>query len=320
MKNKALLFAFLGIIMVLVGAPLLAQSSAKSKVLNQNVTLTIQVNVANATIVVDNMVLNGNSIVLPIGPHTIKVSAPGYIDFTQRVEMRANTTVRADLKPQSYPLSFASHVKGITIYIDGVQIAGTAFNVGFGTHAIRIIANGYQEYSSTVDVSGPLVINVPLVPIGYTLSVSANVHGATVAINNIAKGELPYSEVLPPGSYTVVISAPGFMSYATNVNLNGPISINAKLQEERPAVLNFVLPKGFLDPESRDPHSQIRVYLDGKPINTKRELTGIQVSAGRHRISISSGDLYVQTADMEFEGGITYTLELFMELRVKASR
>jgi hypothetical protein len=229
------------------------------------------------------------------------------------------TVVNAQLTATSFPLTITTNVRGAAIFVDNAQISGNVVNVSQGAHTVKVTAKGYQDYVTTVDVSGPVAINAQLVVMGYALSVTSNVQGASVFINNVEKGQTPYSEVLPPGPYTVLVSAPGYVSYTTSVNLNGPISVNARLSEARPAIVNLVLPKGLVDQHGRE-FNQIKVFIDGKQVNVKRDLTGIPVAAGRHKIAVSSGDLYVESESIDFAGGATYTIELIMELRVNNPR
>ncbi len=122
------------------------------------------------------------------------------------------------------------------------------------------------------------------------LSVNANVTGAQVMVNNVAKGAAPYAESLPIGTYTVRVFADGYLDYQANVSLTQPVALNIQLQPKpmAPATLAVVIPRPFVDPDLRpgDPQTTIQIWVDDKLVNPKRELAGIQIPPGKHRVRI----------------------------------
>jgi PEGA domain len=289
-------------------------------------TLTVVVNVPGAVIYVDNQQLPGNQMKVPGGLHNVKVMADGYLAFNGPVNVNGNTTFPVNLQPAprprpvGFPLSVNVNVPSAAVFIDGVQVRGTAI-VSPGPHTVQVAAPGYQGYSATVNVSGPLTMNVPLYPAGFALTVNSNVPGAMVAVNNIPKGPAPYSEVLPPNTYTVRVSARGFVDYVATVSLDRPLVINAPLQPVfLPSTLSFVIPQPYHDPDARpeDPRSEVRIFIDGRLVNPHREMERIPVQPGRHRIRVASGAFSVDVGDLEVMPGTSYVLELGMEVKVRA--
>ena len=55
-------------------------------------------------------------------------------------------------------------------------------------------------------------------------------------------------------------------------------------------------------------------------MNPHREMDRIPVAPGRHRIRIASGAFSVQMGDFDVQPGISYVLELGMDVKVRASR
>jgi PEGA domain len=139
-------------------------------------TLTVVVNVPGAVIYVDNQQLPGNQMKVPGGLHNVKVMADGYLAFNGPVNVRGDTTFPVNLqaaapppppppmRPAGYPLSVFVNVPSAAVFIDGAQTQGTAI-VSPGPHTVQVAAPGYQGYSTTVNVRGPLTLNVPLYPI-----------------------------------------------------------------------------------------------------------------------------------------------------------
>ncbi len=317
-------------------------------------TLTVIVNVPGAVVLVDNQQLPGNQARVTGGTHNVQVMADGFLPFNGPVMVRGDMAFPVNLQPAGqpnptaqplqlnpqaqpleqpnptaqplpaqpagFPLSINVNVPNAMVFVDGVQVQGVPL-VDAGQHSVQVSADGYQDYTSTVNVAGPLAVNVVLNPLGYQLTVNSNVANAVVVVNNVEKGPVPYSEILPPSTYTVRVSAQGFVDYVATVSLSRPIVINAPLKPAiPPSTLSFVIPPTFLDPDMQpnDPQAMIRIFIDGRLVNPGRELERIPVLPGRHRIRIASGALNVQLADMEIRPGTSYVLELGMSVKVRA--
>ena len=219
--------------------------------------LTVAVNASNAVIYVDNVQLPGNATRVTGGPHNVKVVADGYLAFNGPVVVTRDQTFTVNLQPAQpvqpvgFPLTIRVNVRDAAVFVDGVQVQGVPV-VPYGQHTVQVSANGYQDYSTVVNVAGPMALDVMMTPMGFLLTVSANVPNAQVTVNNMRKGAVPYSEYLPPAVYTVRVSARGFVDYVATVSLDRPLSINVPLQPALlPSTLSFVIPAPFLDPDSR---------------------------------------------------------------------
>ncbi|HVP17944.1 MAG TPA: PEGA domain-containing protein [Spirochaetia bacterium] len=291
-------------------------------------TLTVVVNVPGAVIYVDNQQVPGNQTKVTGGPHNLKVIADGYLAFNRPVVVTGDQTFSVNLQPaprlqpMGFPVSVNVNVPDAVVFVDGVQVQGTPIVVP-GQHSIQVSADGYQDYSVSVNVTGPIALDVVLNPISYQLTVNSNVPNAMVVVNDIAKGRVPYSEYLPPDTYTVRVSARGFVDYVATVSLDRPLVIDASLQPVAlPSTISFVVPQPFLDPDMRpgDPQSQVRIFIDGRLVNPRREMDRIPIQPGRHRIRIASGAFSVQLADMDIMPGTSYVLELGMDVKVRAMK
>ena len=68
-------------------------------------------------------------------------------------------------------------------------------------------------------------------PTTHTLTVTGNVGNATVLINGEQRStSLPATLTLSPGTYTVLVRAPGYREFSQSVNLNSNQTVNANLQ------------------------------------------------------------------------------------------
>jgi hypothetical protein len=279
--------------------------------------LTVYVNVKGALIFVDGEQISGNVANVMGGSHSITVTANGFQDYNATVNVNGPLTINAQLQAQSFPLTINVNVNGALIFVDGAQISGNVANVMGGSHSIRVTANGYQDYNATVNVNGPLTLNAQLQAQSFPLTINVNVKGALIFVDG-AQISGNVANVMG-GSHAIRVTANGYQDYNATVNVNGPLTLNAQLQASM-ATLNFVFPQSYLDPSNREAIGQVKIFVDGQFVNPKREVSGIQIAAGRHTVYISSGGLFVQAGNFDFSAGTSYTIELFMELRVRASQ
>ncbi len=316
MKHTLRFFMLLTLVLLTAAGSVFAQGLLAKKMWN----LTIAVNVPNAVIYVDNVLVPGNIAKVAGGAHNVKVHADGYADFNGPVTVSGHMTYSVRLVPLGFPLTIRVTTPNASIFLDGNDITGTVPYVAPGSHALRVTAPGFMDYNSSISVMAAQAIDVALQPAGFLLSINANVPNAAVTINNLAKGGVPYSEYLPPGAYSVRVSANGYNDYVANVMLDRAVPLNVQLQPAvLPSTLTFVLPPAFRDPESRggDPQSQVRIYIDNKLVNTGRDLDRIPIAPGRHVVRVSSGSFSTQLGELVVQPGMSYMIELAFELRVR---
>ena len=93
---------------------------------------------------------------LLIGQHQLRLSKQGYADYNGQITIREGETT-----PVSATLSNATNITisctnpQATLYIDGVQ-QGTASGTkqtSFGQHSVRLVAEGWREYTGTINVT-----------------------------------------------------------------------------------------------------------------------------------------------------------------------
>ncbi|AFZ66591.1 DUF4384 domain-containing protein [Deinococcus peraridilitoris] len=103
------------------------------------------------------------------GTYRVRVSAPGYADYTTTVTVRAGATlnVSAALQAEKVPLRIVSNVENARIFVDGRE-AGTirdrdlTVNLERGDYEITVIAPGHRASVQTVQVrnAGNLTVNL----------------------------------------------------------------------------------------------------------------------------------------------------------------
>jgi len=317
MKSPARMLTLTAVVVIVAAASVFGQGFTAKKIWD----LTISVNAPGALIYVDNILVNGDTTKVTGGPHSVKVHADGYFDFNGPVVVSGNQTFNIQLRPQGFALQIQVNVPNATVLIDGADVTGMVPNVMPGPHTVEVNATGFRPYTTTVNVAGPVTMNVQLKRMpGFPLTVIANVPNATVMLNNIEKGGTPYTEYLPPGPYTLRVSAPGYADFVTDIALNKAMSMNVQLQRQLPPPsFSVIIPPAYLNPEQRqgDPRSQIRVFVDGQQVNSRNETERFQVQPGRHSIKVASGALSIEVGDIDMQPGTSYSFELSMDLKVR---
>ncbi len=251
------------------------------------------------------------------GTYEVRVSAPGYADFNQRMNVRSPTQVNAILQGMSSQITISSNVNGADVYINGNPAGKTPFSAQLpsGSYMLQVKARGYMDYQDNIVVgNGPLQVNAVLQPLGYQLSVNANIQGALVFVNGQQVGQTPFAATLPPGNYNLIVRAQGFIDYPAQLSLNGPQTVNAILQSAM-ASYQFRIPESFLN-RGRDKETgrdrNVQLWVDGV-LDT--DLQG-QLTAGRHVLRFVSGALAVET-QVDIRLGRSYVFEPFIGINVK---
>ncbi len=190
--------------------------------------LTIQANPANAAIFIDNAQIKGNATVITLGTHSVKVTAPGYIDFTTAVNVTGNMTLPVTLQAATVALTIQANPGNAVIFIDNGQIKGNVATVTLGTHTVKLSAPGYIDFTTSVNVTAAMTLPVTLQPATVALTIQANPANAAIFIDNgQIKGN---TATVTLGTHTVKVSAPGFIDFTTSINVTAATTLPVTLQ------------------------------------------------------------------------------------------
>jgi len=213
-------------VLLVMPASLFAQRKATQTVTSSFV-LTVTVNPANATVVVDGASAKGNAFTVAAGNHTVQVSAPGYQNFQTTVAVAANMSLPVNLVPSNFTVSFQVNPSNASVTVDGQQAKGNVFTLAPGQHTVIAGAVGYETYQSTFNVSGNITIPVTLTSVMYSVQIQVNPNNATVTLDGQAsKGN--YFNVMP-GNHTLVASAPGYQTYQSTITVTATATIPVNL-------------------------------------------------------------------------------------------
>jgi hypothetical protein len=223
----------------------------------------------------------------------------------QRAIERRAPAPNVIVAPQNlnYDLVISSNVNGADVIINGNPAGRTPFRaqVPSGSYTLLIRAQGFLEFSQNIVVNnGPTQINAVLQPLSFQVSVNANVQGAAVIINGQQLGQTPFATALVPGTYALIVRAPGYLDYQAQIAVNGPQAINAGLQQAT-ATWQFQIPDTFADKRGQEQRRNLQLSLDGVQQNS---FSG-QIFPGRHTIRIAMGGLAVET-QVDIQAGRSY--------------
>jgi len=142
-------------------------------------------------------------------------------------------------------LSILCNITGARVYLNGELAGYTKPNFSVlllpGRYTVRVAMERYKPFETVIQMtSNPLTLNVMLEPESagpppgarFNLTVTSNVAGAQVYLNNAPVGAAPLSLQVQRGSYSVRVSAPGYQDYLASVNVSGHTAVNAVLQSQ----------------------------------------------------------------------------------------
>ncbi len=177
---------------------------------------------------------------VPVGPHSVTISKPGYTTVTKTVEIAANQrpVITVALQPVAATLAITSEPSGAAVFLDGHDTGKQTpaqLSVNPGTHQLVFRKDGYFEQSSVANAASNQTVPVAavLVLAGRTdqiqsvggkfklfggknnsdmgrLKVKTEPKGAYITINGKPAPDASPSEfLLNPGTYEVRMQLTG---------------------------------------------------------------------------------------------------------------
>jgi Domain of unknown function (DUF4384)/PEGA domain len=211
-----------------------------------NGTLAITSNAPNSSVLVDGTLI-GNapvSVAAVPGSHTIRISAPGYGDYNQTVNVNAGQTTAVNARLNALQQNGTLQIlapNGSSVFVDNRLVAnGSITGVATaGNHAIRVTLDGYSDFNQTVNVNvGQTTVvdarNLQAIVTNGTLRINSQ-SGAEVYVNGQFQGNLTGSSAelpLAAGQYAITVRLAGYRDFQQNVVVSGGrvTVVNANLQ------------------------------------------------------------------------------------------
>ncbi|MBB6099531.1 archaellum component FlaG (FlaF/FlaG flagellin family) [Deinobacterium chartae] len=111
----------------------------------------------------------GNFANLNEGSYRVRVTAPGYEDYTTTVNVRAGTTVtvNAQLRSEQSRVTLRSNVEGAVVFVNGRQMGtisrgGLSLTLDRGVYEFVVIAPGYRTSVSRVELRADVTLTTNL--------------------------------------------------------------------------------------------------------------------------------------------------------------
>jgi hypothetical protein len=252
------------------------------------------------------------------GPGTIQASPGGGAGTIKSTPIPMTPQPIAPGKPLQpvkvlFSLTVNANAPGAQVSVNGTAIgqAPAQAMLEGGEYQISVTAPGYEPYSRSVKVRGNTSHDAVLRQLLNRLSVTANIPGAEVYLNNAKAGNAPFLVDLLPGTYNLRVAAPGFQDFNTVIFMNGPQAVNAALAPLF-ATVSVSLPSQYLNRDQGAPRPALELFIDG----ARQSGLQAQVSPGQRTIRVTAGFLSFESS-IVVEAGRSYTIEPALSLNVK---
>ncbi len=202
--------------------------------------------------------------------------------------------------------------QGAVVRVDGRNVGVTpldALELSPGEYQVRVQAEGYREFSTSVSIEGGgavTTLNVELIPRWAAITFNSEPAGASLSVDGETLGSTPVTAELMEGGHTYVLTLAGHKP------LRGRVAVVAgKVQELQAAELDLVDGKLILDSNPREAN----VTLDG----TFRGQTPLDLylSPGElHEIGMSRLGYASQSFQVELQSGENRSESVDLEAKV----
>lgn len=224
--------------------------------------LSLLTNPSGADIYIDNRYLGRSplNVTLEEGSKNLRIEKSGYETYTETFMLNRSISRSISLTPQvvNYRLSINSSPSNARVYINGNYEGRTPLTTTLreGQYNVQLTSDGYEDFTTTVNLDRDRQINATLYGRKARLSVETEPSNASVFIDNSYVGRSPVSVDLEGGRHTVRVEKSGYLTESRDVNLSSGTSstLRIPMQEEKPiARINI----------SSDP-SNARIFINGK--------------------------------------------------------
>lgn len=160
---------------------------------------------------------------IKMGQHTIKVTKKDYYNYSEMVQVKANTTTyvsaRLEPVPRTGSIYINSTPSNAKAYLDGAYRGRTPLtisNLEVGEYQIRISKDGYYDWYSTVQVKQNITTQVfaQLEPMTGSLYITSSPRYARIFLDGIERGTTPITIVdIDMGWHEVVVIKEYYRAY-----------------------------------------------------------------------------------------------------------
>ena len=222
MQTRRLFIIFTAVLLIFCIVPsLFSQSTATGSGRGRGAAkyqLTVRSNVSNASIYINGTQQKGSptfTTELEEGNYRVTLSAPGYYDASQQVNLNGNQTIRINLQPVNYKLTVTSNVNGASVFINGNQQKGSIpyhTQLPPGTYNITIKADGYFDGNATVNLNKNQSVHINLQPAMATIVPTKPHPDFKVFVDG---RQIFEPEMVQPGEHTIQYSIGALQTQST---------------------------------------------------------------------------------------------------------
>ncbi len=215
-------------------------------------------------------------------------------------------TVNLESEAVKYNLNIQTPgITGAQVYIDGKSVGSspvTAYLDG-GSKSIKITQPGYTDYNTVINLNGHMTLNAEMQRTKSSFSVTANVNGASVFINNSFYGQTPLKIALDNGTYNLRVELSGYRQFQTTLSVQGDMSVPVNL--ERDTVNLTIQATGLVGAQ---------VFVDGKSVGSTPVTTAVE--PGNRRVRVTFPGYINYETSLSITGPMTVNADL---MRVKST-
>jgi len=179
-----------------------------------------------ATIYIDDKEVGKTPKSIPqitVGSHEIKLSKDGYADYKEIVTIRNNeNNILKIVMNDDIDVSFICNAPISILKIDS-QVVGSAtgtYTLRKGKHSIKVMANGYQEYATIIDVDAKnKTYTIEMQNVLRSVKFICNVSDALLIIDSEVMGSASGTYELSDGNHGIRVKADGYEDYLGNITI-----------------------------------------------------------------------------------------------------
>ena len=275
-------------------------------------TVTINSNPAGALILIDgqNAGTTPETITdITAGVHLVEVSIEGYEDWSESINVVTDKeyAMTASLNEKTGFINVTSEPANATIFLNGNKVGSTPEtieNLKLGFHQVEVIMDGYEKWSSSVEVTAEKqsTVTALLQKVSGSVNIKSTPLNAKIYVNGEEVGTTPATlSSIPIGTHEIEVKISGHEDWKKTVNIkkDKEISLNAVLQ------MNI----GSINIESYPENAKIN--LDGKEVGiAPKQLTDVIVGTHDVEVLLDGYDTWKKTIKVKAEKEISLTADL----------
>ncbi|MDK2950918.1 MAG: hypothetical protein PWQ77_583 [Kosmotogales bacterium] len=204
--------------------------------IQQNYNLSISSNPSNASVYINNSYYGKTpmNITLMENNYSLEIEKSGYVNYTETINLNRDISRNITLTPETknYNLNLKSNPNGASVYLNNTYYGVTPINLNLqeGNYDLLLQLNGYEDYSTTINLNRNITktftlneitaeINISVDPTGVKLYVNGKSYGTVYSSGKTVEIGVGYNEItLIKEGYRTIVDYKYFNFGSTNLN------------------------------------------------------------------------------------------------------